>query len=148
MIKRSKTSAQNTTWTQKTGATILEVLIVLSIIALIAAVVGPRVIGYLGSAKSDTADLQIKNLASAVQLFYVDTGRYPTAAEGLSVLINRPAGDDSWSGPYMPTPETLTDPWGRDYLYDPPADGQNFAIKSYGRDGVQGGSGEDGDLSY
>ncbi|WP_299695279.1 type II secretion system major pseudopilin GspG [uncultured Tateyamaria sp.] len=135
-------------WTARTGATILEVLIVLSIIALIAAVVGPRVIGYLGTAKSETADLQINNLASAVQLFYVDTGRYPTEAEGLSVLLTRPAGDTDWNGPYMPTAEALVDPWGRDYLYAPPADDDSFGIRSLGRDGAEGGSGEDADLAY
>lgn len=135
-------------WGRKTGATILEVLIVLSIIALIAAVVGPRVIGYLGTAKSETADLQIGNLASAVQLFYVDTGRYPSEAEGLSVLLARPAGDTAWNGPYMPTDEALVDPWGRDYLYEPPADDGSFSIRSLGRDGAAGGSGEDADLSF
>ena len=135
-------------WGHQTGATILEVLIVLSIIALIAAVVGPRVIGYLGTAKSETAELQINNLASAVQLFYVDTGRYPSEAEGLSVLMTRPAGDADWNGPYMPTGEALVDPWGRDYLYEPPGDDGSFTIRTLGRDGAQGGSGEDSDLSY
>lgn len=135
-------------WHRNTGATILEVLIVLSIIALIAAVVGPRVIGYLGTAKSEAADLQINNLASAVQLFYVDTGRYPSDGEGLSVLLSRPAGDTAWNGPYMPTAEALVDPWGRDYLYEPPATDGSFSIQSLGRDGAAGGSGEDADLSY
>lgn len=139
---------RNTRWGRKTGATILEVLIVLSIIALIAAVVGPRVIGYLGTAKAETADLQIKNLASAVQLFYVDTGRFPSEAEGLSVLLARPAGDAAWNGPYMPTEEALVDPWARDYLYEPPANDGSFSIRSLGRDGAVGGSGEDADLAF
>ena len=128
------------------GATILEVLIVLSIIALIAAVIGPRVIGYLGTAKSETASLQIKNLGSAVQLFYVDTGRYPAEAEGLTALVTRPAGEAAWNGPYLQSAEALTDPWGRDYLYEPPSGDASFAIRSLGRDGAEGGSGEDADL--
>lgn len=132
----------------RTGATILEVLIVLSIIAMIAAVVGPRVIGYLGKAKSETAALQIDNLASAVQLFYIDTGRYPSEAEGLSVLITRPAGDAAWNGPYMPSEEALRDPWGRDYQYQPPGTDGGFSILSLGRDGAAGGAGEDVDLAY
>ncbi|MEL7092174.1 MAG: type II secretion system protein GspG, partial [Pseudomonadota bacterium] len=90
----------------------------------------------------------IDNLASAVQLFYVDTGRYPTEAEGLSVLLSRPAGDNDWNGPYMPKEEALTDPWGRSYIYAPPQDDGTFAIRSLGRDGTEGGSGEDADLSY
>ena len=111
---------RKTKWQSNSGATILEVLVVLTIIALIAAVVGPRVIGYLGSAKSETASLQIKNLSSAVQLFYVDMGRYPSDTEGLAVLVSRPVGSADWNGPYMPTAEALVDPWGRDYLYEPP----------------------------
>ena len=135
-------------WTSKSGATVLEVLVVLSIIALIAAVVGPRVIGYLGTAKSETAELQIDNLASALQLFYVDTGRYPSDAEGLSVLLTRPAGDAAWNGPYMPSAEALVDPWERDYLYEPPTTDGGFSIRSLGRDGAVGGDGQDADLSY
>lgn len=135
-------------WGRKTGATILEVLVVLTIIALIAAVVGPRVIGYLGRAKSETAALQINNLADAVQLFYVDTGRYPTDGEGLTVLFDQPAGDVGWNGPYLQSRDALTDPWGRDYIYTPPSTGGAFEIQSFGRDGTQGGSGEDTDLSY
>lgn len=75
-------------WGSRAGATILEVLVVLSIIAMIAAVVGPRVIGYLGQAKTETTALQIDQLRNAVQLFYIDAGRYPSGAEGLSVLFD------------------------------------------------------------
>jgi general secretion pathway protein G len=129
------------------GMTILEILVVLSIIAMIAAVVGPRLISYLGRAKSETASLQIKQLGNAVQLFYIDMGRYPTASEGLSVLMESPAGDTTWSGPYMQSGDALKDPWGRDYLYAEPGDGGMFGITSFGRDGVRGGTGEDTDLS-
>lgn len=132
---------------RRSGVTILEVLVVLSIIALIAAVVGPRLIGYLGKAKSETAELQIKQLGSALQLFYIDTGRYPAAAEGLAVLMQAPAGEADWNGPYLDSADALTDPWGRDYLYEPPKDGTNFAVSSLGRDGAPGGNGEDRDLS-
>ena len=126
------------------GVTILETLVVLTIIAMIAAVVGPRVVGYLGRAKSETAAMQIDNLANAVQLFYIDTGRYPTASEGLSVLVSAPPGDPAWDGPYMQSADALTDPWGRGYLYEEAEGG--FRIASLGRDGTRGGSGEDADL--
>ncbi|HHI70482.1 MAG TPA: type II secretion system protein GspG [Rhodobacteraceae bacterium] len=129
------------------GITILEILVVLSIIAMIAAVAGPRLISYLGRAKSETAALQIKQLGSAVQLFYIDMGRYPTDSEGLAVLMQAPAGETAWKGPYMQTSEALKDPWGRDYQYTAPTEGGEFGIVSFGRDGVQGGSGEDADLS-
>ncbi|RLJ60749.1 general secretion pathway protein G [Litoreibacter meonggei] len=133
-------------WTKRTGATILEVLVVLTIIAMIAAVVGPRVIGYLGRAKSETASLQINNLSDAVQLFYVDNGRYPGDGEGLIVLFDKPAGDAGWNGPYLETREALSDPWGRDYVYIAPSSESSFSIQSFGRDGTQGGTGEDADL--
>ena len=133
-------------WTARTGATILEVLVVLSIIALIAAVVGPRLVGYLGRAKSETAELQIDQLRNAVQLFYIDTGRYPTGNEGLVVLFRAPAGTAGWNGPYLESEDALNDPWGRAYLYAPPGDDGVFGIQSLGRDGVRGGSGEDADL--
>ncbi len=137
---------RQTSWSKRSGATILEVLVVLSIIAMIAAVVGPRLIGYLGKAKSETAALQIEQIGNALQLFYIDTGRYPMRSEGLGVLFVAPAGTAGWAGPYMESEDALSDPWGRAYLYEPPADGGNFSVKSLGRDGVQGGSGEDADL--
>lgn len=126
--------------------TILEILVVLSIIAMIAAVVGPRLIGYLGRAKTETSELQIKQLGNAVQLFYIDVGRYPVGSEGLSVLMEAPTGEAAWSGPYMQSVDALVDPWGRDYLYKAPTDAGDFTITSLGRDGVSGGSGEDADL--
>lgn len=133
-------------WTRRSGVTILEVLVVLSVIALISAVVGPRLIGYLGRAKSETAGLQINQIEQAVQLFYIDVGRYPSSSEGLSVLISAPAGEGSWSGPYLDDPAAIVDPWDRDYVYDAPDDGGDFTISSLGRDGSTGGTGEDSDV--
>jgi len=129
------------------GVTILEVLIVLTIIALIASVVGPRLVGYLGRAKSETASLQVQQIGNAIQLFYIDLGRYPTDTEGLRVLVERPAGDTSWAGPYLDSPDALTDPWGRDYIYSEPAGENNPSVRSLGRDGSAGGTGEDADIS-
>ena len=143
LIKRSSSRLS-----KRSGVTILEVLVVLSIIALISAVVGPRLVGYLGRAKSETAELQIKHLGDALKLFYIDTGRYPAAAEGLAVLMQAPAGEVSWNGPYLDNAGALADPWGRDYLYEPPKTGTAFKVSSLGRDGTPGGSGEDRDLSH
>ncbi|SFI65173.1 type II secretion system major pseudopilin GspG [Jannaschia pohangensis] len=140
-------SRKAVTWKGKSGVTILEVLIVLSIIALIAAVAGPRLVGYLGRAKSDTAALQIGQIESAVQLFYIDVGRYPSDNEGLQVLLQAPAGTSDWDGPYLRKPEALIDPWGRGYVYDGNGEGTDFTIRTFGRDGQQGGTGEDADLS-
>lgn len=134
-------------WTKRSGVTILEVLIVLAIIAMIAAVVGPRLIGYLGRAKSETASLQLDQIGNALQLFYIDTGRYPTNAEGLTVLVTSPPGDSTWQGPYLESTDALTDPWNRNYLYEEPTQNELPAISTLGRDGQNGGRGEDKDLS-
>ena len=142
MIERRKLR-----WGGKTGVTIMEVLVVLSIIALIAAVAGPRLIGYLGRAKTETASLEIDQLHQAVQLFYIDVGRYPSDAEGLSVLTAAPAGEAVWAGPYIVGQDATLDPWGRDYLYASPKDASDFQITTLGRDGATGGTGEDSDIT-
>ncbi len=141
-------NVKNMKWTPKSGVTILEILIVLSIIALIAGVVGPRLIGYLGRAKTETASLQISQLRQTVQLFYIDVGRYPTDSEGLAVLLSAPAGEASWAGPYLENTDGIIDPWGRDYIYSEPETAADFSIQSLGRDGEEGGTGEDQDLGH
>ncbi|MBT2132695.1 type II secretion system major pseudopilin GspG [Aliiroseovarius lamellibrachiae] len=138
---------QKPKWTSESGVTILEVLIVLAIIAMIAAVAGPRLIGYLGRAKSEMAQLQINQIGTALQLFYIDTGRYPSDAEGLDVLVTSPPGDSNWNGPYLTGAGGLKDPWGRAYLYSEPTGNAQPALSSLGKDGVEGGTGEDKDLS-
>ena len=132
---------------REAGITILEILVVLSIIALIAAVVSPRLIGYLGKAKSETAALQIDQLKNAVHHFYIDTGRYPTQAEGLAVLVSKPSGSSRWDGPYVETPDALKDPWTRDYALTVGDNPEDFFVSTLGRDGARGGSGEDADIS-
>ena len=134
-------------WNRQSGITILEILVVLAIIALLASVVAPRVIGQLGKAKSETAELQIGNLMTAAQLFYIDTGRYPSESEGLSALMSAPTGAEGWNGPYLDSDTALRDPWGRDYIYETGQDGSGILIQTLGRDGSSGGNGEDADLS-
>jgi general secretion pathway protein G len=134
-------------WTARSGMTILEVLVVLTIIALIAAVIGPRLIGYLGRAKSETASLQLSQLRNSVQLFYIDLGRYPTKSEGLTALVQAPADGAAWKGPYLENAAALKDPWGRDYIYTEATGDTVPVIASLGRDGAKGGTGEDADLT-
>lgn len=137
---------QSERWSAKRGVTLLEVLVVLTIIALIAAVVGPRVVGYLGRAKADTAELQVTQLQNALQLYFIDVGRYPAESEGLAALVVAPAGSTDWAGPYLASEEALSDPWGRQYLYEEAQDGLDPVVFSYGRDGTSGGTGEDADI--
>lgn len=128
------------------GLTLFELLVVLAILAFLAALVAPRVIGYLGRAKSDIARTQAANLASSLELFFLDFERYPTAEEGLGALVSAPAEASQWRGPYLKDPAGLIDPWGRPYLYAPVADADEFEIVSLGRDGAEGGDDEDGDI--
>lgn len=127
------------------GFTLVELLVVLAIIALLATLIGPKVLGYLGGARRDTAQMQIRNLSSAVDLYYLSTGLYPTNEQGLVALVEAPAGQAGWSGPYIQNRSALTDPWGHPYTYLRTTSG--YAISSLGRDGKAGGEGEDADLS-
>lgn len=131
----------------QTGLTLFELLVVLAIIALLAALVAPRVVGYLGRAKSDAARSQLANIATSLELFYYDVGRYPTPAEGLRSLVDQPASAAGWAGPYFKDPAGLTDPWGRDYLYAVDMGRDVFTVSSLGRDGETGGDGEDADIA-
>ncbi len=133
------------------GFTLLEMLVVLVIIGLLASLVGPRLFTKVDASKVQTAQAQVKMLKGAVETFRLDTGRFPTAAEGLAVLTAAP-GDEKirarWRGPYLD--EALpADPWGNPYQYSVPgANGQPFALYSLGADGKRGGEGYDADIGY
>lgn len=129
------------------GYSLLEVLVVLSIIALIAAVVGPRLVGYLGKAKADTAKVQMRELANAVELYFLDNGSYPSQQSGLQALLTKPTDAKRWNGPYLTKSEGLMDPWGQAYVYKAAAAPGSFEIVSLGADGAPGGEGENADLS-
>ena len=130
---------------REAGFTLVELLVVLVILVLLASIIGPRVIGYLGSSRSKTADVQIESMVTAVELFRIDVGRYPSAAEGLQALVKPVGNIPGWNGPYLAKPDLPPDPWGRPYLYETGETG--FRIRSYGGDGKEGGTGEDADIS-
>ncbi len=129
------------------GFTLIEMLVVLGIIALLASLVAPQVIKYLSKAKSDTATAQIKNLQSAIELYFLDTGRYPASSEGLLGLIEAPEAALNWNGPYLKNRDGLIDPWGRPYVYVTPGKDGDYDLMSYGQDGEPGGDGESKDIS-
>ncbi len=128
------------------GLTLYELLIVLAILAMLATLIAPRVVGYLGRAKSDTARTQLSNLATSLELYFFDVGTYPTEDQGLKALLEAPAGITSWRGPYLKEIEGLTDPWGRTYSYKLDLETDIFTVSTLGRDGVEGGKGEDADI--
>jgi general secretion pathway protein G len=129
------------------GFTLLELLVVIAIIGLLAAYVGPRYFAQLGKSETTTAKAQIDAFAKALDTYRLDTGHYPSTELGLGALNTAPAGIAKWNGPYLGKAVPL-DPWGRAYLYRAPgADGKDYEVLSYGKDGVPGGSGDDADIS-
>jgi len=129
------------------GFTLVEILVVITIIGLIMAIVGPRVLNYLSESKVKAARIQIESFSSTLDLFYLDTGRYPSTAEGLAALTQRPAGSNSWNGPYLKGSIVPTDPWGHPYVYRSPGEHGAYDILSYGADGQEGGTGVAADIA-
>ena len=132
--------------TAQSGFTLVEILVVITIIGLIMGLVGPRVLGYLGESKVKAAQIQIESFSSALDLFYLDAGRYPSTAEGLTALVRRPGGTTSWNGPYLKNGQVPNDPWGHPYIYRAPGERGAYDIISYGSDGQEGGTGTAADI--
>ena len=127
------------------GFTFFEILVVVTIIGLLAALVGPRLWRRISGAKQTAAKAQIELFGTALDAFRLDTGRYPTTEEGLKALREMPSGVNGWQGPYLPK-EIPNDPWSRQYIYRCPGDHGEYDIISYGADGVEGGEGENQDV--
>ena len=129
------------------GLTLLELLVVISILGLLAVLASVQLTGYLSRAKHDTAKLQIKELTLALDLYQLDVGRYPTSQEGLRALLERPANADRWNGPYLKTEAAIIDPWDREFLYKQRSEPPGYELGSYGADGAPGGESYDADIS-
>jgi general secretion pathway protein G len=129
------------------GFTLVEILVVITIIGLIMALVGPRVLNYLTESKAKAAKIQIQSLASALDLYFLDIGQYPSSSEGLPALLQRPGSTAAWNGPYLKGNAVPSDPWGRPYLYRAPGRHGSFDIVSLGADGQEGGTGAGVDIT-
>ncbi len=128
------------------GFTLIEILIVMVIIGLLAALVGPRMFGKVGKSKQKAAKAQISLLETALDTYRLDIGKYPNTDMGLEALRSQPSGLDKWDGPYLPK-EIPVDPWGNPYVYRSPGEHGDYDIISYGLDGSLGGEGEDLDVT-
>ena len=139
-----------TIWTRKdrrtAGFTLIELMIVLFILGLLAALVAPRLMGRVGKAKVKAAQAQIQMLSTALDLFHLDVGRYPSEEEGLKALVLRPENLSQWAGPYLEK-GVPKDPWGRDYIYKCPGEHGSYDLISLGADGQPGGEGDNADIS-
>ncbi len=128
------------------GYSLLELLVALAIMSLMIAIVGPALIGYFEASKVKTAKIQIANLSTAMDLYYLSNGSYPNEQQGLKALVEKPEGAAAWDGPYLNKADGIIDPWGRPYLYKQPGAHGKFDISSLGADGKEGGAGEDADF--
>ena len=129
----------------KAGFTLVELLVVMAIIALLAALVGPKLFPKLGKGKQSAAKAQIELIGQALDQLRLDVSRYPTTQEGLNALMVNP-GIDNWEGPYLKK-ALPPDPWGKPYQYACPGTHGEYDLFSYGRDGNPGGEGEDKDVT-
>jgi len=129
------------------GFTLIELLVVLVILGLLAGIVGPRVLGYIGGARTDSARLQIENFKSALDLYLINTGSYPATSEGLQALVARPPGSTGWAGPYLRAGALPADPWGSPYQYRAPGQHGAYDLWSLGADRAEGGSDDAADIT-
>lgn len=129
------------------GFTLLELLVVIVIIGLLAAYVGPRYFAQLGKSEQKTAKAQIEAFGKALDTFRLDTGRYPTTEQGLNALVVKPTDEAKWQGPYLQK-EVPADPWGKPYIFRSPGQTAEFDLLSNGKDGQPGGDGDNAEVSY
>jgi general secretion pathway protein G len=127
------------------GFTLFEILVVITILGLLAALVGPRLFGKVSGARQKATKAQIELFGTALDTFRLDVGRYPTMEEGLKALREKPSGAEGWQGPYLPK-EIPVDPWNRPYIYRCPGEHGDYDLLSYGLDGTEGGEGENQDI--
>jgi len=132
---------------RQAGFTLIEIMVVMVIIGLLMALVGPNLIGRSEKAKSQAAAMQIERLGTVLDTFRLDIGRYPTTQEGLQALVTRPSGLERWDGPYL-NKGVPKDPWDRPYVYRSPGEsGRPYDIYSLGADGAPGGQDQNRDIT-
>jgi len=133
------------------GFTLIEIMVVIVILALLAALVGPKLMGRTDDAKITDARVQIKNIETALKLYKLDNGTYPTTEQGLGALVTKPTVGVIPKGykdeGYLESKKIPKDPWGNDYLYVSPGEHGDYDLFSYGFDGAKGGEGKNADIT-
>jgi general secretion pathway protein G len=147
LVETFKIKSSRLHMNRQRGFTLVEMLVVITIIALIMSLVGPRVLNYLSESKVKAAKIQIQSFSSALDLLYLDIGRYPGTAEGLNALVKPVSGMPAWNGPYLKGGNLPNDPWGKPYVYRSPGEHSKYVIMSYGADGQEGGTGTAADIT-
>lgn len=132
---------------REAGFTLIELLVVLVILGVLMTVAAPQAMRYLGSAKHDGAKLQLQAISTAIDLYRLDVGRYPSRDEGLAALVQKPTGSSRWNGPYVRKAEQLQDPWNRLWRYRVPGEHGPYDLYSLGADDRSGGADEDRDVT-
>ena len=117
------------------GYTLLELLVVMGILAVLAAIATPQLMGYFGKAKTQSVQLQIENIGTALELYYMENGSYPSASVGLKALVEPTPEAPRWNGPYLKKAKNLLDPWGRPYQYNYPSASGEYEVYSLGATG-------------
>ena len=133
----------------RAGLTLVEMIVVLAIIALVAVMIVPSVIGRPDEARVTVAKTDLKTISAALRMYRLDNGDYPTTEQGLAALVSKPTAapvPTNWTGEgYLP--DAPMDPWNRPYIYRSPGQAGRFDLLSYGKDGKVGGEGLDADLT-
>lgn len=127
------------------GFTLIELMVVIVILGLLAALVAPKMFGRIGESKQKAAKAQIELFGTAIDSFRLDVGKYPATSEGLQALRAKPSGLENWNGPYLPK-EIPLDPWGHAYNYRSPGEHGDYDLYSFGADNAAGGEGENQDI--
>jgi len=133
------------------GFTLIEIMVVIVILAMLAAIVGPKLMGRTDDAKITDTRVQIKNIETALKLYKLDTGSYPSTEQGLGALVTKPTvgviPNSYKEGGYLESKKVPKDPWGNDYLYVSPGEHGDYDLFSYGADGAKGGDGKNADIT-
>src|ERR1700692_4171859 len=145
--KRERAGEMSRRQIDQQGFTLADMLVVITIIGLIMGLIGPRVLNYLSESKVKAAKIQLQSFGGALDLFYLDAGRFPSTAEGLTALVRQTPGVAAWNGPYLKGGNIPNDPWNNGYVYRSPGEHGPYEILSYGADGQEGGSGVAADIS-